>query len=640
MKFDVSSLNLSAILAEIYQSGKPIFDLLMNVSELLTNLTQQNVQLWADNDKLKINSPKGILTPQLQANIAAHKTEILAFLRGNDSAGDTSTGLSLQTIGRLIGGCDRASMQFKPPVIDPQVMALRLKITFRPLPKGFKNEILLKFREELELKLQNYGVKVISWEDATRDFRYEIDIPLTKWKKTINMRVVKADINAVIDVERSLSLIDKIKSFAAEKIYQIYSSLILRNQKISTAKIAQLIGWGEDHTMQRLEDPTSTQVILITEIDKKFVDAELPYQQKINIGVNKLVKTFSEVVIGVSDSNISILNMNLSDSLFPREAFEHFVFKSLIPKIFVPIAPLPMSRFEVGKYDPNQSIAAHNLVKLSKELATTGLFPSGFKLSEIVKRKSHRDIVDSIVNGRTGVSYGFVAYAEAPQYVGNIEISLGEWDNLLSLEGFSRNEVRQNEIGRRYVKTKLGNNYAYKQIPDIWLVSSRSGANKTDLNIDRDLLRIGLKDKLHLQLPEGIDPAVVDIKPSYDTYVMVAIALSAALYAPQLIKDGAPMIHFHGYPSSDWFESNEYCAGVDNPSVPCGTYESGVFNFLSIYDVAQNDNNIVLASLIEPDHGTNIITRELEYLLARLKDETKQGQIELGGKHFASLIAR
>lgn len=454
------------------------------------------------------------------------------------------------------------------------------------------------------------------------------------------MRVVKADINAVIDVERSLSLIDKIKSFAAEKIYQIYSSLILRNQKISTAKIAQLIGWGEDHTMQRLEDPTSTQVILITEIDKKFVDAELPYQQKINIGVNKLVKTFSEVVIGVSDSNISILNMNLSDSLFPREAFEHFVFKSLIPKIFVPIAPLPMSRFEVGKYDPNQSIAAHNLVKLSKELATTGLFPSGFKLSEIVKRKSHRDIVDSIVNGRTGVSYGFVAYAEAPQYVGNIEISLGEWDNLLSLEGFSRNEVRQNEIGRRYVKTKLGNNYAYKQIPDIWLVSSRSGANKTDLNIDRDLLRIGLKDKLHLQLPEGIDPAVVDIKPSYDTYVMVAIALSAALYAPQLIKDGAPMIHFHGYPSSDWFESNEYCAGVDNPSVPCGTYESGVFNFLSIYDVAQNDNNIVLASLIEPDHGTNIITRELEYLLARLKDETKQGQIELGGKHFASLIAR
>jgi hypothetical protein len=296
-----------------------------------------------------------------------------------------------------------------------------------------------------------------------------------------------------------------------------------------------------------------------------------------------------------------------------------------------------MSRFELGKYDPHSSEYAAKLIKLSKELATTELFPSGFKLGEIIKRQSHRDIVDSIVNGRTGVSYGFVAYAEAPQYVGDREISQSKWDNLLPVEGLSSNEVRQNDRGRRYLKTKIGNNDAYKQIPDIWLVSSRSGANKTDLNIDRDLLRIGLKDKLHLQLPEGIDPAVVDIKPSYDTYVMVAIALSAALYAPQLIENGAPMIHFHGYPSSQWFEPNEYWAGVDNPSVPCGTYESGVFNFLSIYDVAQKGNNIALASLIEPDHGTNIITRDLEYLLARLKDESKQGQIELGGKHFASL---
>jgi hypothetical protein len=122
---------------------------------------------------------------------------------------------------------------------------------------------------------------------------------------------------------------------------------------------------------------------------------------------------------------------------------------------------------------------------------------------------------------------------------------------------------------------------------------------------------------------------------------MVAIALSAALYAPELIENGAPMIHFHGYPSKDWFESNEYWAGVEHPSVPCGTYESGVFNFLSIYNLAnQKDTPIALASLIEPDHGTNIITSDLEYLLARLAAGIQQQQIELGGKHFASLTER
>ena len=600
----------------------------MNVSELLTNLSQQGVQLQIERDKLRINSPKGILTPQLRADIAERKTEILTFLR-EDNTDKTSTGLSLQTIGRLIGGGDRALSQFKSPVIDPHAMAKQLKITFRPLPKAFKNETVLKFREELEQKLQRYGVQIVAWEDATREFDYQLDLPFMKGKK-LKMKVVKTDINAVVDVERP---VNSIKSWFAEKVYQFYARFILKGQK-SVSTITKLISWAEDHTIQRLEDPTSTQVILITELDQNFVSAKLPYQDKIAIGVNTLVRTFSEIVIGVSPTELSILNMNLSDSLFKREKLDHFVFKSLIPKIYVPIAPLPMSRFEVGRYDAAQSDYAAKLVTLSKELAKTGLFPSGFKLGEVIKRQSHRDIVDSIVNGRSGVSYGFVAYAEPPQYIGDRTISQDEWEHLSPVEGFGRAEVRQNELGRRYLKTNIRNQEKYQQIPDIWLVCSRSGANKTNLKL-HDILRMGVSNQLRLQLPEGIDPAVVDIKPSYDTYVMVAIALAAALYAPELIEAGAPMIHFHGYPSREWFKPNEYCTGVDHPSVPCGTYESGVFNFLSIYNLAQHD--ITLATLIEPDHGTNIVTGDLGYLLSRLAAGIEQGQIELGGKYFASL---
>lgn len=609
----------------------------MHVSELLTNLDRQGVQLWSDCDKLKINAPKGTLTPQLQAALIARKTEIIAFLReDNDSAGSTSTGLSLQTIGRLIGGfSSSSSLNFKSPIIDPQVMAKHLKVTLRPLPPGFSNETILQFRAELESKLQNYGVQIIPWSQATRDFTYEIPLPLTKWKKKIITRVVKPDISAVVDVNRP---INQIKSFIAERSYQIYSRFFLKERKKTIATITKLIAWAEDHTIQRLEDPTATQVIMLTELDRDFADDKLPYQQKIALGVNTLVKTFSEIAIGVSDSNISILNMNLADSLFPRDEFDRFVFKSLIPKIYVPIAPLPLSRFETGKYDPQTSLYAAKLQQLSQELATTGLFPSGFKLGEVIKRQSHRDIVESIVNGRTGVSYGFVAHAEPPQYIGDREITSSQWETLSTVAGFSSQEVRQNHAGRRYLKTKIREEYAYKQIPDIWLVCSRSGANKIDLSLEQDILRLGLKNNLQLQLPEGIDPKQVDIKPSYDTYVMLAIALATALYTPELIEDGAPMIHFHGYPNQEWFEKHEYCAGVEHPSVPCGTYESGVFNFLSIYNLAtENNAPISLASLIEPDHGINIITSDSEYLLARLKAGIEQGQIELGGKHFSSL---
>ncbi|NEO99496.1 MAG: non-ribosomal peptide synthase [Symploca sp. SIO2E9] len=616
----------------------------MNASELLTNLTQQGIQLWADNEKLGVRSPRGVMTPELRQELAKHKPEILAFLRGNDlSDCSTSTSpsdeLTLQTIGRLIGGFgSQSTTEYKQPIVDPQVMASKLKVVFRPLPKGYNNQSIIKFREELELKLRNYGVQIEPWELATTEFHYDIKIPFFNFKKTFNTRVVKAGTDAVIDIERPPSLISKAKEFAAERLYEFYSHFILKNQKLSVTRIATLIGWAVEHAAKYIEDPTNTQVITLTDLDPEFTNPQIPYQQKIGLGLNTLVRTFSEIVIGVSNDKISILNMNLSDSIFPQDELDGFVLKSLIPKIFVPIAPVLLNRFELGQYDPQASVYAASLVTLSKELAPTGLFPPGFKLSELIKRKSHRDIINVIVNGRTGVSYGFVAYAEPPQYIGAKEITENEWEGLATVKGFSNDQVRQNEINRRYVKLKIGTEYVFKQIPDIWLVSARSGSNKTNLSLDNDIVRIGLRDRLFLQLPQGIDQAKVDIKPSYDLYVMLGMALSAALYTPELIRDGAPMVHFHGYPARDWFQDNEYCVGVHNPSVPCGTYESGVFNFLGIHSLSsQSDGKIALVSLVEPDHGTNFIAPNLEYLVARLKAGCQQGKIELGGKHFVSL---
>ena len=613
----------------------------MNVSELLISLTDKGVKVWVDEDKLRIHSPKNVLTLELQTALTKHKSEILTLLNKQEiSHQPFSKGqaLSLDGIGRLIGGFGNSVSDFTPPAIDPNLMAQQLKVTFRPLPQQYQLETILKFRENLEQKLRECGVEVLSWEQATKEFTYEISIPLTSWKHKVQTRVVRATTNAVIDVERKqASLLDKAKVWFAEKLYYLYTRFILKNRKLSVTKIAQFMSWAEDN-LQPLEDPTNTQVIVLTEFNQEFVNPEIPYQQKIPIGVSTLVRTFSEIVIGVSSDRVSILNMNLSDSVYFVAEMDEFVLKSLIPKIFVPILPLPLSRFEVSEFTPNQSIYASDLVDLGRSLAPMGLLPSGFKIDDVVKRQSHRDIVDWMANGRTGVSYGFVAYIEPPQYIGPIEISEQEWKNLTPVAGFSIEELRQNKIGRRYIKTKISGSFVFKQFPDIWLVSSRSGTDKTNLNLETDVLRIGLQDRLLLQLPQGINTAAGDIKPSYDTYVMVAIALAAALFAPELVAQGAPIVHFHGYPAAQWFQPNEYYSGTNNPSVPCGTYESGVFNFLGIYNlVNQHGSNIELASLIEPDHGTNIIARSQEHLLNRLKTGILQGQVELGGKHFPSL---
>jgi hypothetical protein len=636
----------------------------MNIAEILSNLKQQGVHISVENETLNIHSPKGVLTPELQAQILANKPEIIEFLRCDVSQQAPSLrdapqkglrnpvdsyatvpiaqGLSLQTIGRLIGEVgEEFNQDSKPPIIDPRLMAKRLTVTFRPLVKGYKNAAILSFRAELEQNLQEYGVNVISWEQATKDFKYEVKIPFINWKQSIKTRVVKTGVNAVIDVDRPASLRSIAETSVAEKLYQFYSRFILKDRKISVSGIGRLIGWAEECAAKYIEDPTNTQVIVLTDLDEEFINSQTPYQRKIKIGLNTLIRTFSEIVIGVSRTQFSILNMNLSDSIFVRKDINNFVLKSLIPKIYVPILPLPLSKFKLGECNVQKSNYAKRLVTLSHRLAETNLFPPGSKLSEVIKRKSHRDIVNVIVNGRTGVSYGFVAYAEPPQYIGEIEITEQEWESLDPVTEFSIDQVRQNTIGRRYLKTKIGTEYKFKQIPDIWIFSARSGSNKTNLSLENDILRIGLTDRLLLQLPHKIDSQVADIKPSYDVYVMLAISLAAALYAPELIKNGAPIVHFHGYPVFEWFKPHEYCVGVHNPSVPCGTYESGVFNFLGIASLAnQSSQDMNLVSLVEPDHGTNFIAHDLDYLVERLKTGCAEGQIELGGKHFASLKAK
>ena len=159
------------------------------------------------------------------------------------------------------------------------------------------------------------------------------------------------------------------------------------------------------------------------------------------------------------------------------------------------------------------------------------------------------------------------------------------------------------------------------------------------MDLSRDVLRLGLTDSLQLKLPKGTASlANNDIRPSYDTYVMVAIALAAALYTPELIEKGAPMIHFHGYPTAKWFESQEGFSGCNNPAVPCGTYESGVFNFLSIHQLAAcQSSSLKLVGLVGPDHGINLLADSVDYLLSRLKVGVMRSQIELGGRYLPSL---
>ena len=63
----------------------------MTLSELLAELSERGVNLWAEGDQLRIRAPKEALTPELRNSLAESKAELLLLLRqSNGGMSDTS----------------------------------------------------------------------------------------------------------------------------------------------------------------------------------------------------------------------------------------------------------------------------------------------------------------------------------------------------------------------------------------------------------------------------------------------------------------------------------------------------------------------------------------------------------------------
>jgi len=532
--------------------------------------------------------------------------------------------LKLKTIITLTGMPDQKD--FVNPR-DPKEMAKKVRVTFRPLPRDYGNHIVMGFRDKLRDKLSEHGVEVVPWEEAA-------DVQNGFISKMLRMRKVKRSIHAVVDVKREYSLVRKFMSGIAEKIYGY-----TRKPDRSVMEILKVSGWADDFTARYVQDPFNTQILTLMPLEPEFADKEVGYDKKIAIGLKNLIATMSEIVMGIAPDRFSLVNMNLSDSIFMNEELDFFVLNSLIPKIYAPIKPPILGRFKKGEYDPSESVFAKQLADLGKQVKETSLFPEGSKFSDKITRQSHRDVVDKVMEGRTGVSYGFIAIVEAPKYEGQVTIRKSTWDKLKPVESLDDDMVRQNSKGRWYVKSNVRGKDIYQQVPDIWIATSRSGSNKTNLDPMSDVVRIGLiKGKLYLETPKGVDLHRKDIRPSFDTYVILSQAMASALYTPELIKNGLPILHFHGYPDPHWFEKSEYYAGARNPSLPCGTVEAALLNYSAIYELAnRNGKGMKMLCLVESDHGVNIMGFDRDYLVSRLSDGVDKGYVMLGGKYLPEL---
>ena len=537
---------------------------------------------------------------------------------------DKLTQIPIATLTGILG-LKTQKIQINPMLTSD--MAREISVTFRPLPNGYDNESVVEFREKLDTRLRHFGVSVIPWNQACRHQTQSI------YNVFRNKKVGK-NINAVFDVDRKDTVLRGFLKALAEKIY-----LLRRRKGMAVMEVLRLSAWADDFVCKHIQNLNSTQIITMAPFDDEFCNHNSTYNRKITIGLFQLTKYMSEMVIGVDSEKFSLVNLNLSDSVYPNEGLDNFLLKSLVPKLFGPVTPPLLNKFNISDFNPIESESVQKLSNLSQQIGLTGLFPKGSAFKDKVARQSHVDVIEKMLEGRTASSYGFIAIAESPTYVDAMHVDLSAWNKFSDIEGLDPNYIRISNTGRWYIKVTLKRDVIFQEVPDIWVAISRSGCDKSNLNASADIVKIGLiKGKLQLKMPSGANLSKKDIRPSFDSYVILAQALAVALYMPEMARREVAIVHFHGYPSLHWFESGEYYSGELNPSLPCGTAEAALLNYLAIYDMASKGaDDAKLLCVVESEHGVNVMSADTPYLVERLSDGARNGMIQLGGQYLPEL---
>ena len=72
----------------------------MNTQNFLAHLRELNIKLWIEGDRLRVDAPKGALTPELRAELAQRKEDILSFLQPANTRAEQKSIPPLQPVQR------------------------------------------------------------------------------------------------------------------------------------------------------------------------------------------------------------------------------------------------------------------------------------------------------------------------------------------------------------------------------------------------------------------------------------------------------------------------------------------------------------------------------------------------------------
>ena len=368
-------------------------------------------------------------------------------------------------------------------------------------------------------------------------------------------------------------------------------------------------------------------------------NAHTDLQARLNSIVRTLAWNIVQVVIFVEDDAWTICTMN--GAVIPCHdwtLFDRDVREKLVPKLAAPVVPPHASDydFEEGGLDLTGG-AYHEYVEDFKNggplWGKTGLMLFHTSLESLEFRSPfYKRVAAAYLDRRSGMSYGFLARQVATpvkpalkEEEANTLTGGRDWQD----HGF----VRIHD--RLFVTSRLNTGPYLVEVPDVSVLSTRSGCDKSNIDSERDLMLMTLSNgRIRFQTPKPAGGSL-DYRPSYDTLTILAHAVGNALvaglqlcldahasFAATLQKTGLALAHWHGTINPHILSSFHLFHGEQNPPVSCSTHQAALYAlggklraFRASLDHATPFEGDVH---VEPHHGINVTWPTLAGLAKRL----------------------
>lgn len=531
--------------------------------------------------------------------------------------------LSKQTYQRILGIEGEVSM-------TPLEMADMMNVTFFPIIEGGTSENVRNFSKLLEKNLKELKVNIVPYEQALEK------LPIRK----IIRNIFKLILN---DIQYCLR---KIFGITQNGYFYGFQSVkyLLNRTKIKKGISVICVGEQklENFPMKYIYSFKDNSVITILDFPKNIADNS-SFDEHYQTSMDLFVHNMTNIVISVDAVKWMLYNFNASHPVYAfDEKFKEHILQALIPKIVAPIRPYKLDEFIIRKGGFSATDAIHRkfveqIVRGAKKFAETNLYPKGRKIDDLPFRTNFFKWIGKLhLDHRNGMSFGFLAH-QLPSELSQLE----------KTERSTPDFCMKNNVP--YISFLLGEDKFAMKVPEVWVLTQKSGSDKTHVNPEKDLIKMGLANsQMIIQTQDGKDIDAT-YKPSFDTKVILAHALGNAIIASILnhinpehdfVKrfksQGVSLSHWHGYIRPDLIPRGFYVHGLSNPHVACSSPQSAIYAIqgklesflqgLSISDEYYGDIHV------EPQHGININYYSLEDLADFLVNNPEASV--LGNKYY------